>query len=1351
MTAYVSTIDDSGSPVNDCCYMMARLNHPRLARLRGSTRPETLDTETTSGKRCLGGRNQQDHSALSFDGLIDGIPGRVLVDSGSGSNIIAARFAKLHQLEMRDARPVTFRFANGSSHRSTSATSVCLTVGEYEAPAIALTTCELTDDVDVILGRPWLRETNPVIDWRTGSVCVDPTAGSTPPPRGTATSCGSAGDVAAVAQTAPNTVAPPTAAPAAAAQVTEPRAVHSCDDSAAPGPRTTSGPHPTQQQPGLGEEERQQLPVRATGVDIAVISARQCARLLRKPGMLQQVFLISSPTPTAETEQLETHEERPPDGGSCSDPVIAATLSEFAGVFEAPKLPELRIIGNHAIDLVPGAEPPARPPFRLSQAEDAELRRQLDQLIEDGLVSTSVSPFGAPILFVKKKDGTLRLCVDYRLLNKLTIRDAYPLPRIQDLLDDMKDATVFSKMDLKTGYYQLRMLPEDEHKTAFSTRYGTFQWKVLPLGLCNAPATFQRTMDQIFKSVKGRCMWIYLDDLIVFSKNISEHREHIKEIFQLLAVNNLRLARPKCEFARETLQFLGHTISPGFVGTEAAKTEAIHAWPTPNTVRELQAFLGLANYYRRFIKNFAAVAAPLTDLVGGPAGSTRRLTTWSATADRAFQTLKAALVSAPVLAMPRTNGPYRLICDASDLAVGAILEQDWQDGEGFRPVAYASKRLSAAEVNYDIRNKELLAVTYGLRQFRVYLLGAPFTILTDHESLKYLLTQKDLTGRLARWAELLADYDLEIRHIRGRDNPADVLSRPPSSAVTLAETTVDLEAHPTDDHDDQEAGRTRRRTAATPIAAITSVRVELSQPTSTHGAKTGGDAFFDDIIAALRNPNNQTTTQHIRLRAARFVFGEDGHLYLREGMRRCITEYAERLHLLQETHDGRSAGHQGVDRTIGRLVRVAFWPSLVKDVRDYVGSCDACQRNKPPHQYPHAAHQPLEVPNKPWEDVSMDFMSMPPSPRGNDTLLVVNDLFSSQLHLIPTVATADATTTANLFISNIFRLHGLPSSIVSDRDPRFTGEVWGALWKSLGARLRMSVAHRPQADGATERANRAIQEVLRAYVNSLGSDWDDPATLATAEFALNSSTKNGRPSAFEMATGLMPKSAVDLLPNQHSAHEPANMTSSAIAGDLRRRLALAKEALHTAKERQAKSADLANPPHQVHFAIGQQVLLSTQHYPQFRLNKLAAKFIGPFRVTKVRGANVTLDLPRRFRIHKTMNMESLRPFRESTRWPGRTTAPPPPIPASSGNGGLLFTIEKFLQERTFRGKPQLLVRWAGYGPAEDSWEPLEDVAPQSPLLLQQFLANKPPPLTKSTSAAEPSTSTAGGRPRRRRT
>jgi hypothetical protein len=410
----------------------------------------------------------------------------------------------------------------------------------------------------------------------------------------------------------------------------------------------------------------------------------------------------------------------------------------------------------------------------MSPAELTELNKQLADLLDKGYVRPSVSPFGAPVLFAKKKDGTLRLCIDYRSLNKATIKNKYPLPRIDDLLDQLHGATYFSKIDLQAGYHQIRVKQGDISKTAFRTKYGHFEWTVMPFGLTNAPATFQTLMNSVLRPYLDKFVIVYLDDVLIYSRTLQEHLQHLRMVLTLLRKHKLYAKLSKCDFCQPQLPFLGHIITSNGIMMDPAKLDAVRQWPTPVTVTQLQSFLGLANYYRRFVKGFSLIAAPLTALCSPKLKDLP----WAEEHQRAFQDLKQALVTAPVIHPPDLQQPFTVTTDASGFAVGAVLSQG--EHPDLRTIAYESRKMSSAERNYPVHDKEMLAVMYALKKWRHYLKGSHVTIITDHKSLEYFATQPNLSERQARWMGQLAEFDYTIVHRPGKTNVvADALSRRP--------------------------------------------------------------------------------------------------------------------------------------------------------------------------------------------------------------------------------------------------------------------------------------------------------------------------------------------------------------------------------------------------------------------------------------------------------------------------------------------------------------------------------------------------------------------------------------------
>ena len=400
---------------------------------------------------------------------------------------------------------------------------------------------------------------------------------------------------------------------------------------------------------------------------------------------------------------------------------------------------------------------------------------QVNDLLEKGLIQPSSSPFCSPVLLVQKKDGSWRMCIDYRALNKITIKNRFPIPRIDDVLDKLQGSACFSRIDLKSGYHQIRILPSDVHKTAFRTSFGLYEFLVMPFGLTNAPATFNRMMDRIFRSHRA-FVGTFFDDIIVFSQDEESHRKHLMVVFEELRRNRLVINGKKSEFFMEEIHFLGHIVSKDGVRMDPAKIEAIQSWPDPKTVHEVRSFMGLSSYYRRYIRHFAEFASPLHALT-----KKNVVFRWTTKEIEAFQKLKEKLTTGPVLILPDLQKSFLVMCDACGNSIGAVLQQDGH------VVAYESRVLSDPEKILQIYEKELLAVIHALSSWKHYLLGADFTVQTDHQTLRYFLTQTKLSEKHMRWANFLSMFHFQIVHVDGKKNVvADALSRKPQvSAVTI--------------------------------------------------------------------------------------------------------------------------------------------------------------------------------------------------------------------------------------------------------------------------------------------------------------------------------------------------------------------------------------------------------------------------------------------------------------------------------------------------------------------------------------------------------------------------------------
>jgi transposase InsO family protein len=932
------------------------------------------------------------------------------------------------------------------------------------------------------------------------------------------------------------------------------------------------------------------------------------------------------------------------------------------------------------IETDPNADPPFKPVIRLSIAELDELKKQLDDLLSKKLIKPSTSPYGAPVLFVKKADGSLRMCVDYRGLNRITRKNRHPLPRIDELIDRFRGAKYFTKLDLISGYHQQRIYEPHTHKTAFRCRYGHFEFNVVPFGLTNAPASFSNMMLKVLDPVLDKWVVVYLDDILIYSKTKAEHLRHIRSVLALLRQHGLYAKLSKCSFMQEETEFLGHVVSKDGIHTNAGLVRAIREWPRPRKQKDVQQFIGLAQFYQQYIDKFADIALPLTSLLGEG-----RQFVWDEATESAFLALKTAISSAPVLRIFDPDLPSIVEADASGFAVGAVLFQI--DADGFpRPVAFTSRKMNSAERNYPTHEQELLAVVHALKTWRYYLDGSHFIVYTDHDTLRHFPTQPKLTRRQARWMELLQEYDFDFKYKRGADNIVpDALSRRPDhcepSPPPLSVNALDLQAD-------------------------TGLRQRLI------------DGYQEDsrlgpiYQSCLRGKSPSSYSLH------------DGLLYIeRHGdTLLCIPKSSDlRLLLLHDVHDAAIAGHFGFDKTYAALRRLAFWPQMSIDTRHYVASCSSCQRNKAVRRLPAGLLRPLAVPEQRWDTVSMDFVvKLPMTARKFDAITVFVDKLSKQVHFAPSRTTDTAVDVANCIFSNVFRLHGMPSTIVSDRDTKFTSTFWRRLQERLGTKLAMSSSFHPQTDGQSERAIQTLKTMLRGLVNHKQDDWD--LYLPAAEFAYNNAvhTSTGV-SPFFLNQGFHPRVPASLI-GPATPSGPSSLDFDSFVSAQQSALAAARDSLLEAQVQQAKHADVHRRPHS--YKVGDQVLLSTEHittaYDSTRpAASLQARFFGPFTLLQQRSpVSFQVELPPTMRIHDVFHVDRFKPFFSSPESLGRRSLPPPEPEII--NGEIEYEVEAILAHRTRRKRMEFLIKWVGYDEAKDStWEPLQSIT-NSPLILHKY-------------------------------
>ena len=1163
---------------------------------------------------------------------------RVLIDSGSTSNFISTSFTNNHQFPTKEtSTQQRVVLADGTRQVVSRAATVLLELNESKSNRIHREQITLLvlplKSYDIILGLPWLKLHNPNISWSSGQVVLKDNTNNmlVLEPEQKTTTCFSIGiDNKNLCN--------------AACQ----HDVMYFDS------KTNNDLYYSKFELISAKQLQRELKNNdSKEVFVGIIRANDQYIHLHNININNDHRLTTSESENTKLQQAQQH-----------------VLSEYADVFPSnlpSGLPPPRAI-DHAIDVVPGSAPPYKASYRMSPLELQELKKQVEELLAQGHIRPSTSPYGSPVLFVKKKEGTLRMCVDYRALNKITIKNKYPLPRIDELLDRLVNAKYFSKIDLRSGYHQVRVKPSDVEKTAFNCRYGAFEFLVLPFGLCNAPSTFMTLMNNIFQPYLDEFVIVYLDDIMIFSKTLHEHKQHVRKVLQLLREHKLYAKKEKCELFVTSVSFLGHRISSEGISMESSKVQAIMEWPVPRNVNEIQQFLGLSGYYRKFIANFSGICAPISELL-----SNKVPFNWNQRQQEAFEQLKRAITNAPVLKLPDPTLTYTVKTDASGFAIGAELSQDGH------PVCYLSHKLSPAERNYSTHEKEQLAIIYALREWRHHLLGSPIKIETDHCSLKYFQTQPNLSQRQARWSEFMSQFDYQIIYLPGKQNiVADALSRR---------------------RDWNEQGEDNEHQKH--LASInSSVNNDILQRIR--------DAYSsDEVCIHLLNDVNNTTTSGST--ASNTFTVQNGVIYNKH--QQVYVPNNERLKqlILHEHHDSKLACHIGVAKTFELISRSFWWPNIYEDVHSYVKSCLPCQQNKATNTKKNGLLSPLPIPQHKWQVVSIDFISpLPKTNSQHDAIMVVVDKLTKYAHFIPTVSTLTATQTATLFFREIVRHHGLPATIISDRDTRFTSFFWRALWNLLGTSFNMSTSAHPETDGQTERMNRTLEQMLRSYVNYKTNDWDEH--LVYCEMAYNNSVQSSTGySPYYMNYGVhmrLPVHMTNAQVNQMSTNETANQMFTHM-NDI---LATAKNNLQHAQERQTRNANKHRQ--QVNFQVGDQVLLSTANLKiDDRARKLTSKYIGPFTIkNKISDVVYELELPSSLgRIHPVFHVSRLRTYHNAdTQFPIRSQTSTRPLPELL-DGEEVWEVEEILNERVRRrGRSstiEYLVKWKDYPLHEATWEP----------------------------------------------
>lgn len=765
--------------------------------------------------------------------------------------------------------------------------------------------------------------------------------------------------------------------------------------------------------------------------------------------------------------------------GGVQKEIFTTFLNDYQDVFSNDNVAGNCNVVQHVInvkDSLPIKQVPRRIPIHI--------REEVDKILEDmktqGIIEESQSAWISPAVMVRKKDGTLRFCVDYRKLNNVTVKDSYPLPRIDDILDQLSGNAWFSTLDLKSGYWQLKIRPEDKEKTAFSIGRGLWQFTVMPFGLCNAPATFERLMEKVLKGILSKKCLVYLDDIIIFGKTFNEMLENLKIVFLRLREANLKINPKKCVLFQRSVKYLGHVISAEGVTTDPEKIAAVRDWPVPHTKKQLRSFLGFCSYYRKFVKGFSLIAKPLFTLT-----ENQTKFVWGDDCENAFEKLKQMLSSSLILSFPKEEGEFLLDTDASNIGIGAVLSQKQEGKE--KVIAFFSRVFSKTERNYCVTRRELLAIIDAIKFFRHYLLGRKFLIRTDHISLKWLMSFKDLEGQLARWLERLQEYDFEVVHRRGESHKnADGLSR------RLCETFGCKYCTKVEEKNAVENEKM--------IARIMLSREDLGNWRKEQEEDSDIAIILRGKKEGIRPPRSELAAQSISAQLYWMYWDalvlQDEILYkkweapnLKSSFLQLIVPRKRVKEILEEVHDSPSGGHFGVNKTLEKVRKRFYWATCKQDVEDWCRSCEICISKKGPIGKGKSPMQIYNVGN-PFQRVQMDILGpLPTTSSGNRYLIVIVDCFTKWVEAFP-LKNIRARTVAGIFVNQFISRYGVPAEIHTDQGRNFESELFSELMQLLGVRKTRTTALHPQSDGQVERQHQTIINYLAKYISQDQRDWD---------------------------------------------------------------------------------------------------------------------------------------------------------------------------------------------------------------------------------------------------------------------